>query len=206
MTTSDWGRVAEDGTVYVRTPEGERPVGQYPEGSPEEALAFFAKRYDELSGSVHLLEQRVMAGVVAPDEAAEAVRALRTQVAEANAVGDLNSLIGKLDALGPVISQQRMARKAERAERAAAAKDDKEKLVVEAEKLAESNDWRNGANRLRDLLDRVEGAPPSRQDRPTTSCGGASRPPARRTPGAARRTSPSRARSARRPAWSSSSW
>ncbi len=159
MTTSDWGRVAEDGTVYVRTPEGERPVGQYPEGSPEEALAFFAKRYDELSGGVHLLEQRVMAGVVAPDEAAEAVRALRTQVAEANAVGDLNSLIGRLDALGPVISQQRMARKAERAERVAAAKDDKEKLVDEAEKLAESNDWRNGANRLRDLLDRWKALP-----------------------------------------------
>jgi hypothetical protein len=108
---------------------------------------------------VHLLEQRVMAGVVAPDEAAEAVRALRTQVAEANAVGDLNSLIGRLDALGPVISQQRMARKAERAERVAVAKDDKEKLVVEAEKLAESNDWRNGANRLRDLLDRWKALP-----------------------------------------------
>ena len=149
MTTSEWGRVAEDGTVYVRTPDGERPVGQYPEGSPEEALAFFTKRYDELAGSVHLLEQRVMAGVVSPDEAAESVRALRTQVAEAHAVGDLTSLVGKLDALGPVISQQRQARRAERAERAAATKDEKEQLVVEAEKLADSNDWRNGANRLR---------------------------------------------------------
>src|SRR5262249_50215511 len=61
--------------------------------------------------------------------------------------------------LGPVISQQRQARRAERAERAAAAKDDKEKLVAEAEKLAESNDWRNGANRLRDLLDRWKALP-----------------------------------------------
>jgi hypothetical protein len=159
VTTSDWGRVADDGTVYVRTTEGERPVGQYPEGTPEEALAFFTKRYDELAGSVHLLEQRVMAGVVAPDEAAEAVRALRTQVADAHAVGDLNSLVGRLDALGPVISQQRQARRAERAERTAAAKDEKEKLVVEAEKLADSNDWRNGANRLRDLLDRWKALP-----------------------------------------------
>ena len=77
MTTSEWGRVAEDGTVYVRTSDGERPVGQYPEGSPDEALAFYAKRYDELAGSVHLLEQRVNAGVVSPDEATEAVRNLR---------------------------------------------------------------------------------------------------------------------------------
>ena len=159
MTTSEWGRVAEDGTVYVRTTDGERPVGQYPEGSPEEALAFFAKRYDELAGSVHLLEQRVNAGVVSPDEATESVRHLREQVAEASAVGDLTSLVGKLDSLLPVISQHRQVRRAERAERAAATKTEKERLVSEAEKLAESNDWRNGANRLRQLLDEWKALP-----------------------------------------------
>jgi hypothetical protein len=165
VTTSEWGRVAEDGTVYVKTVDGERPVGQYPEGSPEEALAFYAKRYDELAGQVHLLEQRVQAAVLAPDEAAETVRNLRTQVVEANAVGDLTALIGRLDALGPVISQQRQARRAERAEKTAAAKAEKERLVAEAEKLGDSNDWRNGANRLRQLLDEWKALP--RLDRPT---------------------------------------
>jgi hypothetical protein len=159
VTTSEWGRVADDGTVYVRTADGERAVGQYPEGSPDEALAFFAKRYDELAGSVHLLEQRINAGVVSPDEGAESVRNLRTQVVEANAVGDLTSLVGKLDSLLPVISQQRQARRAERAEKAAAAKAEKERLVGEAEKLAESSDWRNGANRLRQLLDAWKALP-----------------------------------------------
>jgi hypothetical protein len=153
VTTSEWGRVADDGTVYVRTTDGERAVGQYPEGTAEEALAFYTKRYDELAGSVHLLEQRVNAGVVSPDEATESVKALRAQVVEANAVGDLKALVGRLDALGPVISTQRQARRAERAQRAAAAKTEKERLVAEAEKLAEGNDWRNGANRLRQLLD-----------------------------------------------------
>ena len=159
MTTSDWGRVADDGTVYVRTPDGERPVGQYPEGSPEEALAFFTKRYDELAGSVHLLEQRVLAGVVSPDEATESLRNLRTQVVDARAVGDLTSLVGRLDSLLPVISQQRQARRVERAERAAATKTEKERLVAEAEKLAEGNDRRNGANRLRQLLDEWKALP-----------------------------------------------
>jgi Domain of Unknown Function (DUF349) len=159
VTTSNWGRVAEDGTVYVRTPDGERPVGQYPEGSADEALAFYAKRYDELAGSVHLVEQRVNAGVVSPDEATETVRNLRTQVSEAHAVGDLTSLAGKLDSLLPVISQQRQARRAERAEKTAAAKTEKERLVGEAEKLAEGNDWRNGANRLRQLLDEWKALP-----------------------------------------------
>jgi hypothetical protein len=159
VTTSEWGRVAEDGTVYVRTSDGERPVGQYPEGSPDEALAFYAQRYDELAGSVHLLEQRVTAGVVSPDEATESVRNMRTQVGEAHAVGDLTSLVGRLDSLLPVISQQRQARRAERAEKTAAAKTEKERLVGEAEKLAESNDWRNGANRLRQLLDEWKALP-----------------------------------------------
>jgi Domain of Unknown Function (DUF349) len=159
VTTSEWGRVAEDGTVYVRKPDGERAVGQYPEGSAEEALAFYAKRYDELAGSVHLLEQRVNAGVVSPDEATDSVRNLRAQVMDAHAVGDLTSLVGRLDSLLPVISQQRQARRAERAEKVAAAKAEKERLVSAAERLAEGNDWRNGANRLRQLLDEWKGLP-----------------------------------------------
>ena len=159
MTTSEWGRVAEDGTVYVKAGDEERAVGQYPEGTPEEALAFYVQRYDELAGSVHLLEQRVQAGVLSPDEAAESVRTLRPQVVEAHAVGDLTVLVGRLDALGPVISQQRQARRAERAEKTAAAKVEKERLVAEAEKLGEGNDWRNGANKLRQLLDEWKALP-----------------------------------------------
>jgi hypothetical protein len=159
VTTSEWGRVAEDRTVFVRTAQGERPVGQYPEGSPEEALAFYTKRYDELAGSVHLLEQRVQATLVSPEEAAEAVKAMRVQVVEANVVGDLTALVGRLDALGPVISVQRQARKTERDQKVAAAKTDKERIVGDAEKIAEGNDWRNGANRLRQLLDEWKALP-----------------------------------------------
>ena len=157
--TSEWGRVTDDGTVYVRTADGERVVGQYPEGTPEEALAFYVKRYDALAGEVSLLEQRVNAGRMSPEEAASTVKTVRGQVAEANAVGDLASLVGRLDALGPVIAQQREAKRAERAERQAESKAQKERLVAEAEKLAEGNDWRHGANRLRELLDQWKALP-----------------------------------------------
>ena len=34
MTSSEWGRVDDDGTVYVKTADGERAVGQYPDGTP----------------------------------------------------------------------------------------------------------------------------------------------------------------------------
>ena len=153
MTSNEWGRVDDDRTVYVRTAEGERAVGQYPEGTPEEALAFFTERYEALAFEVGLLEQRVASGKLSPEEATESVATVRTQVGGANAVGDLASLEGRLDALAPIIATQREARRAERAARSAEAKEAKEALVAEAERLALGNDWRNGANRLRDLLE-----------------------------------------------------
>ena len=164
-TAAAWGRVGEDGTVYLRTADGERPVGQYPEGSPEEALAFYTKRYDDLAFEVQLLEQRVTGNLLGPDEAAAAVRKVREQIVDASAVGDLNALVGRLDALGPLIAAQRSARKEERAQKAAESRVEKERIVAEAEKLAEGSDWRNGANRLRDLLTEWKALP--RLDRAT---------------------------------------
>ena len=159
VTSHEWGRVADDGTVYVRTADGERSVGQYPEGTPEQALEFYTKRYDALALEVQLLEQRVNAGVMSPDEAAESVKTVRTQVVDANAVGDLAGLAGRLDALSPVIATQRKARKEERARKSEESRVAKEAIVTEAEKLAEGNDWRNGANRLRALLDQWKALP-----------------------------------------------
>ncbi|MBC9733584.1 DUF349 domain-containing protein [Nocardioides marmotae] len=159
MTSHEWGRVDDDGTVYVRTADGERPVGQYPEGTPEEALSFFTERYAALAFEVELLEQRVRSGVLSPEEAAESVKTVRAQVTDANAVGDLAALGARLDALGPVIATQREARRAEKAVKSAEAKAAKEKLVGEAEKLAQGSDWRHGANRLRDLLEEWKALP-----------------------------------------------
>src|SRR3954453_7092074 len=101
VTSHEWGRVDDDGTVYVRTGDGERAVGQYPESTPEEALHFFTERYDALAFEVDLLEQRIMSGVMSPEEASASVRTVRGQVAEANAVGDLASLVERLHAWAP---------------------------------------------------------------------------------------------------------
>jgi hypothetical protein len=155
----EWGRVDADGNVFVRTADGERSVGQYPAGSPEEALAFFTERFEALSFEVELLVQRIRSGVMSPEEALESVKTVSAQVEGANAVGDLASLSNRLEELRPVIEEQREARKAERVQKAAEAKDAKELLVAEAEKIAEGSDWRAGANRLRTLLDQWKALP-----------------------------------------------
>lgn len=150
---NEWGRVDEARNVYVRTTDGERLVGQFLDGTTEEALAFFADKFDQLAFEVDQLVLRVNASKVSPDEAAEAIKLVRTKVAEARAVGDLAALSAKLEALLPVLAAQREVRKAERAAKAEETRAAKETLVAEAEKLAAGSDWRNGANRLRELLE-----------------------------------------------------
>lgn len=158
-TEHEWGRVDADGNVYVRTADGERPVGQYPAGTPAEALHFFTERFAALAFEVELLEQRIRSGVMSPEEAQESIKKVTAQVTDANAVGDLASLSARLDALRPVLDGQRESRRAEKAQRSAEAKAGKEKLVAEAEKIADGNDWRGGANRLRALLDEWKALP-----------------------------------------------
>src|ERR1700712_5356256 len=81
---SSFGRVDPDGTVYVRTADGERSVGQVP-GVPEaEAMAFFTRRYEALELEVSLLERRVASGALAPDDAAASIKTVRTAVTDAN--------------------------------------------------------------------------------------------------------------------------
>lgn len=159
MTGHEWGRVDEDGTVYVRTSDGERAVGQYPEGSPAEALKFFTDRYDALKFEVELLERRISTGAVGPEDAAASVQKVRAAVTAANAVGDLEGLLTRVDALTTTIDAQREAKKAERAEKVAAARGEKERIASAAEAIAEGDDWRNGANRLRDLLEEWKALP-----------------------------------------------
>ena len=156
---TEWGRVDEDGTVFVRTADGERPVGQMPDATPAEALTFFVRRYDDLAFEVELLEQRIAAGTLAPDEAAASVKQVRGTLKDAQAVGDLAGLGSRLDGLSTTISAQREQRREERNRKLEQAKGDKERIAAEAEKLSLGNDWRNGANRMRQLLDEWKALP-----------------------------------------------
>jgi hypothetical protein len=149
---SDFGRVDDDGTVYVRVGDEERAVGQYPEGTPEEALAFFTRRYDALAFEVQLLEQRVRSGAMSPDEATESINRVSAQLVDPHCVGDIKALLARLDSLKPVIGLQREKRREDRARRIEEGRERKGAIAAEAEKIAAGPDRRNGAHRQRDLL------------------------------------------------------
>ncbi|MBB3733689.1 putative coiled-coil protein SlyX [Nonomuraea dietziae] len=154
MSTDPWGRVDDDGTVYVRTAEGERAVGSWQAGEPEEALAYFHRKFDELAGQVQLLEQRVKGTDLAPAQAEATIVKLREAVADAHAVGDLGALVQRLDALTELVAKRREEVKAARDVARAEAKGIKERIVAEAERIAEeTTHWKSGGERLRQLVE-----------------------------------------------------
>ncbi|HEX4019324.1 MAG TPA: DUF349 domain-containing protein [Frankiaceae bacterium] len=149
--SGDFGRVDEEGTVYVRTPDGERVVGSWLAGSPEAGLAYFVRKFEDLAAEVAILEKRVDAD---PNRAATSAARLRGELAEAAVVGNLAALDARL----AVITDAAAVRQSEVAEQRAVARAEavtvKEALVAEAEQLAAGDDWRHADEQMRALVER----------------------------------------------------
>lgn len=161
-----FGRVDEDGTVYVRTPNGEKAVGSYPGKTAEEALAYFVRKFEMLAAEVALLAARIKSGALVPSDAYSAVKKLREQVKDLNGVGDLDALAASVEQIEPLIEGHREAYEAKKAAEIAAKTArheqilvEKEKIVAEAESLALSESWKTTGDRLKLLLDEWKSAP-----------------------------------------------
>ena len=151
---SRWGRVDDDGTVYLRTPDGERSVGCWQAGEPDEGLAHFARRFDDLLTEAELLAARLSTGGSDPKHALTSAKQLRDGLADAAVVGDLTGLANYLDSLvgqaEEAVSGARSAREASRAQ----AIGRKEQLAEEAEQLAnETTQWKHAGDRFKAILD-----------------------------------------------------
>ncbi|GAA2516964.1 DUF349 domain-containing protein [Streptomyces longisporus] len=159
MSSDPWGRVDETGTVYVRTADGEQVVGSWQAGSPEEALAYFERKYEGLVVEIGLLEKRVKTTDLSAKDAQAAIDHIREQVDAHHAVGDLDALRTRLDKLVATVEARREERKQQRAKQSDEARSAKEALVTEAEQLAQSDQWRAAGERLRSLVDTWKGLP-----------------------------------------------
>jgi hypothetical protein len=130
-----WGRVDENHTVFVREGDGEREVGQFPDGTPEEAIAYFERKYADLAGAITLLEARIARGT-AGAEVATTVAKMQEQLVTPAAVGDLASLRARVEKLGGKANELTEKQQAEREAAKQQALAARETIVIEAERLA----------------------------------------------------------------------
>ena len=148
---SEWGRVSDDGTVYVTTSDGERVVGSWHAGTPEQGLAHFVRRYEQLATEVTLLEQRLRSGSGDPRQVAASAERLKELLPTAAAVGNLAALEHRVDGL---LARTAEAVEAHKAVRAAARQESVAALTAlaeEAESLGGSSAWRDAGERLRTI-------------------------------------------------------
>lgn len=163
---SQFGRVGEDGTVFVRTSSGEKAVGSYPGKTPQEALSYFVRKFEALASEVVLLADRIKSGAIVPSDALEAITKLRETMKDFNGVGNIEALNASIeelpalvDAARPAYEAKKVAEAAAKAERRAQTLVEKEKIVAQAESLADSEKWKETGDRLKALLDEWKTAP-----------------------------------------------
>lgn len=153
----EWGTVADDGTVSVREGEGWRVVGQYPDGTPAEALAYFRRKYDDLELKARNLEQRHLAGGANAGELTGAARQLLGDVVGADAVGDLAGLAQRLESLAASLSEASAEQQQAQREAVAAAVAERTAIVEQVEALAARDpktvQWKQTSTQLQELFE-----------------------------------------------------
>jgi hypothetical protein len=149
-----WGRVDADGTVYVKTSDGERAIGSWQAGEPAEGLAHYARRFDDVRTEVELLEARLKAGSGDPKHSLTSAKHIKESLTDAALVGDLDALTARVNHVLGRAQEAVESVKHARDEARQAATARKQELVEEVEKIAESStQWKAAGDRLRTILD-----------------------------------------------------
>ena len=77
---SKFGRVDEEGNVFLTRGGEERQIGSWQAGTPEEGLAHYGQRYDDLVTEVELLESRLKAHPEDADSIRKSAEALKASL------------------------------------------------------------------------------------------------------------------------------
>ena len=157
LTDAPWGRVDDDGTVSVREGAEWRVVGQFPDGSADEALAYFTRKYADLASEITLLEVRHRRGGAPAADLRHTAGTLQAKVEGAAAVGDLASLATRLTALLAALEETSATEAIAAKEAVDAAIAERTALVERAEAIAardpRSVQWKQVTAELTELFD-----------------------------------------------------
>ena len=151
--TNEYGHVDEQGNVFLSTPEGPVKLGQYTVGDAKEALAFFAKRFDDLVAEIILTVSR-LAEAKAPVESVNSlIERIGKAIESPNMLGDIPSLNVYKDELSKLVEDQKKAIAERKAAAKVAALAKREELVAAAESLANSTSWKVTGEKFKEMLD-----------------------------------------------------
>lgn len=155
---SKFGRVDDEGNVFLTRGGQERLIGSWQAGTPAEGLAHYGQRYDDLVTEVELIETRLRAHPEDADALRKSAEALKASLDDAAVIGDIDAVEARLDKAIDASDTAREKAKEQKAQRREQAIARKEALAAEAEDLAEnSTEWKAAGDRIREILEEWRG-------------------------------------------------
>lgn len=157
---TSFGEVGPDGTVFLRLPDGsQREVGQWAAGDAQAGLEFFARKYADLVTEIDVAAKRLADDRSTPAQAAAIVERVRKSVLEPSFVGDMAALVARIGQLEVLINVKKESLAEAKEANKKSALDAREKLVAEAEKLADSKSWKVTTERFTAIVEEWKAIP-----------------------------------------------
>ncbi|MGZ0243917.1 MAG: DUF349 domain-containing protein [Actinomycetales bacterium] len=157
MTSSEFGRVDEANNVYLIDGGQERIVGQYPNVPAEDALSYFTRKFDDLAAQVRTLEQRLAAGITDAKSLKTTREHLKAELVEPKAVGNVQNLRDRVEAVTGLIDATSARANEERAAANQRAMVAKEEIAARAESIVANLggiNWKKSAVEMTELFER----------------------------------------------------
>lgn len=148
-----WGHVDDDHVIWLHAPEGNVRVAQWEAGDASAGLALYGRKFDDIVIELELAAKRLSDGRATPEATSAILTRLREVIAARQYVGDVATVTASADALEALIASRREVVAAERAAARAQHLAQRERIVNEAESLADSTNWKTTSDKFRDLLE-----------------------------------------------------
>lgn len=161
MSEKTTARVDEAGHVYVVDTDGERLIGQYADVAPEEALAFFERKFNDTNSALVLLEQRAKRGAPST-EISESAKKIAEQIEARNGIGNYSALTERLEKLVASLSELNEAEKEKNAAAIEVSRLARVAIVEQMEALAATDpskiQWKTTTAKVEDLFTQWQAA------------------------------------------------
>ena len=151
-----FAEVSDDGVVTLLDGNEKVAVGQVPDATQEEALAYYVRKYDDVMTQLQLLKQRL--DTDAPNQELEkTLGQLDEQIAQRQMVGDLTKPREQSKQLRNALVERHAQQQAQREQALAEQQSAREGIVAQAEDVAgqdpDKTQWKQSTAKMRELFD-----------------------------------------------------
>lgn len=151
-----FAEVSDDGVVTLVDGDERIDVGQVPEASQEDALAYYVRKYDDVMTQLQLLKQRLETDA-SNQELENTLDQIDKNITARQMVGDMANMREQSRQLRSDLVERQAEQQAQRDKAIAEQQAVREKIVAEAEQVSEQDpaktQWKQSTASMRELFD-----------------------------------------------------